>query len=73
MAASVHDVTEGTVEEWELVTNVHPFHPHVNHIQAMDSRDGWTHRGDWLDTFVGNGRFRVRGVRCCIAFERASE
>eukprot|EP00474_Spongospora_subterranea_P011644 CRZ12102.1 hypothetical protein [Spongospora subterranea] len=58
---ALHIMKPNTIEEWTLDVEQHPLHVHVQPFQLQsDAPNGFYKKGDWLDTYVGNGQMVVR-------------
>jgi suppressor of ftsI len=55
IANSIHNMTAGTVEQFNLDTVGHPLHIHVQPYQLQNDFSNWHRKGDWVDTFLGAG------------------
>ena len=50
------------VQEFRVTADAHPLHIHINHMQLVtvenNGWDGWHEKGDFVDTFLGEGTVR---------------
>ena len=61
---SLHNMTVGTVEQFQLDGVGHPMHVHVHPMQLQaDSADGWHQKGDWIDVMLGVQPFPIVRTR----------